>query len=147
MQGFAIKNSSKKNLIPFGDKIILDLLEKGIMVKYCTFGKHIFLESSHKINKSFISKYNMYTAIMSSEKEENIFQSIKRLIKNVDEPTDFAVKVQRKGDQKYSSVELARNVAGAAFEIWPEIKVNLEKPQLKINIEIINNRSIIYLRN
>ena len=147
MQGFAIKNSSKKNLIPFGDKIILDLFEKGIMAKYCTFGKNIFLESFHKINKSIISKYNMYTAIMSSEKEENIFQSIKKLIENVDEPTNFAVKVQRKGDQKYSSTELARNVAGAAFEIWPEIKVNLEKPQLKINIEIINNRSIIYLRN
>ena len=31
MQGFAIKNSSKKNLISFGDKIILDLLEKGII--------------------------------------------------------------------------------------------------------------------
>ena len=147
MQGFTIQNSSKKNLIPFGDKIILDLLEKGIMAKYCTFGKNIFLESFHQINKSIISKYNMYTAIMSSEKEENIFQSIKKLIENVDEPANFAVKVQRKGDQKYSSTELARNVAGAAFEIWPEIKVNLEKPQLKINIEIINNRSIIYLRN
>ena len=147
MQGFAIKNSSKKNLIPFGDKIILDLLENKIIAKYSTFGRNIFLESFHKINKTIITKYNMYTAIMSSEKEENIFQSIKKLIENVDEPTNFAVNVQRKGDQKYSSTELARNVAGAAFEIWPEIKVNLEKPQLKINIEIINNRSIIYLRN
>ena len=147
MQGFAIRNSSKKNLIPFGDKIILDLLEKGIIAKYSTFGKNIFLESSHKINKSIISKYDMYSAIMCTEKEKNIFQNIKKLIENVDEPTNFAVIVQRKGDQKYSSTELARNVAGAAFEIWPEIKVNLEKPQLKINIEIINNRSIIYLRN
>jgi adenylyl- and sulfurtransferase ThiI len=147
MQGFAIKNSSKKNLIPFGDKIILDLLKNRIIAKYCTFGKNIFLESFHKINKSIISKYDMYMAIMSSEKEENIFQSIKKLIENIDEPTNFAVNVQRKGDQKYSSIELARNVAGAAFEIWPEIKVNLEKPQLEINIEIINNRSIIYLRN
>ena len=147
MQGFAIRNSSKKNLIPFGDKIILDLLEKGIIAKYCTFGKNIFLESSHKINKSIISKYDMYSAIMCTEKEKNIFQNIKKLIENVDEPTNFAVIVQRKGDQKYSSTELARNVAGAAFEIWPEIKVNLKKPQLEINVEIINNRTIIYLRN
>ena len=147
MQRFAIRNSSKKNLIPFGDKIILDLLEKGIIAKYSTFGKNIFLESSHKINKSIISKYDMCSAIMCTEKEKNIFQNIKKLIENVDEPTNFAVIVQRKGDQKYSSTELARNVAGAAFEIWPEIKVNLEKPQLEINIEIINNRTIIYLRN
>ena len=147
MQGFAIRNSSKKNLIPFADKIILDLLEKGIIAKYCTFGKNIFLESSHKINKSIISKYDMYSAIMCTEKEKNIFQNIKKLIENVDEPTNFAVIVQRKGDQKYSSTELARNVAGAAFEIWPEIKVNLKKPQLEINVEIINNRTIIYLRN
>ena len=147
MQGFAIRNSSKKNLIPFGDKIILDLLEKGIIAKYCTFGKNIFLESSHKINKSIISKYDMYSAIMCTEKEKNIFQNIKKLIENVDEPTNFAVIVQRKGDQNYSSTELARNVAGAAFEIWPEIKVNLKKPQLEINVEIINNRTIIYLRN
>ena len=147
MQGFAIRNSSKKNLIPFGDKIILDLLEKGIIAKYCTFGKNIFLESSHKINKSIILKYDMYSAIMCTEKEKNIFQNIKKLIENVDEPTNFAVIVQRKGDQNYSSTELARNVAGAAFEIWPEIKVNLKKPQLEINVEIINNRTIIYLRN
>ena len=147
MQGFAIRNSSKKNLIPFGDKIILDLLEKGIIAKYSTFGKNIFLESSHKINKSIISKYDMYSAIMCTEKEKNIFQNIKKLIENVDEPTNFAVIVQRKGDQNYSSTELARNVAGAAFEIWPEIKVNLKKPQLEINVEIINNRTIIYLRN
>ena len=84
---------------------------------------------------------------MSNEKEDEIFHNIKTIIKNVKEPTTFAVSVQRKGDQKYSSTELARNVAGAAFEIWPKIKVNLKKPQLKINIEIINNRSIIYLRN
>ena len=147
MQGFAIRNSSKKNLIPFGDKIILDLLEKGIIAKYSTFGKNIFLESSHKINKSIISKYDMYSAIMCTEKEKNIFQNIKKLIENVDEPTNFAVIVQRKGDQNYSSTELARNVAGAAFEIWPKIKVNLKKPQLEINVEIINNRTIIYLRN
>ena len=89
----------------------------------------------------------MCSAIMCTEKEKNIFQNIKKLIENVDEPTNFAVIVQRKGDQKYSSTELARNVAGAAFEIWPEIKVNLKKPQLEINVEIINNRTIIYLRN
>ena len=147
MQGFAIKNTSKKNLKHFGDKIILDLLDNKIIAKYCTFGKNIFLESSQKINKSIIGKYNMNIAKMSNEKEDEIFHNIKTIIKNVKEPTTFAVSVQRKGDQKYSSTELARNVAWSAFEIWPKIKVNLKKPQLEINIEIINNRSIIYLRN
>ena len=57
------------------------------------------------------------------------------------------MKVARKGEHKYSSTELAKQVAGAAFEEWPNVKVNLDKPSLEINIQIINNRSIIYLRN
>ena len=45
----------------------------------------------------------------------------------------------------YTSTELAKEVAGAPFEKWPKIKVNLDNPDLEINVQIINNRSIIYL--
>jgi len=69
------------------------------------------------------------------------------LINLVDKPESFAIKVDRKGEHKYTSTELAKEVAGAPFEKWPSIKVDLDTPELEINVQIINNRSIIYLRD
>ena len=146
MQGFVISNSSSKNLKQKANKIILDLFEMGIKTKYKIFGKYIYLESKDKIPLKHMDE-TIYYAKSSTDKKDNIFSSIKVLIKDTKEPENFAVKVARKGEHKYSSTELAKEVAGAAFEEWPNVKVNLDKPSLEINIQIINNRSIIYLRN
>ena len=145
MQGFVISNSSSKNLKQKANKIILDLFEMGIKTKYKIFGKYIYLESKDKIPLKHMDE--TYYAKLSTDKIDNIFSSIKVLINDTKEPENFAVKVARKGEHKYSSTEIAMEVAGAAFEELPNIKVNLDKPSLEINIQIINNRSIIYLRN
>ena len=99
------------------------------------------------IASKLVTDLNHTIQKLSTDKKDNIFSSIKVLIKDTKEPENFAVKVARKGEHKYSSTELAKEVAGAAFEEWPNVKVNLDKPSLEINIQIINNRSIIYLRN
>ena len=145
MQGFAISNLSNKNLKQKANRIVLDLFKMGMKVKYKIFGKYIYLESKDKIPLKHMDE--TYYAKLSTDKKDNIFSSIKVLINDTKEPENFAVKVARKGEHKYSSTELAKEVAGAAFEEWPNVKVNLDKPSLEINIQIINNRSIIYLRN
>ena len=146
MQGFAVSNLSSKNLKQKANRIILNLFEIGIKAKYKIFGKYVYVESKDKITQKHIGE-TIYYAKLSTNKKGDIFASIKGLIKNTKEPENFAVKVSRKGEHKYTSTELAKEVAGAAFEEWPNIKVNLDKPSLEINIQIINNRSIIYLRN
>ena len=107
MQGFAISNSSSKNLKQKANKIILDLFEIGVKTKYKIFGKYIYLESKNEITQKNLNK-TIYHAKMSTDKKDEIFTSISGLIDGTKEPADFAVRVNRKGEQKYTSTELAR---------------------------------------
>ena len=143
MYRFALKNVQKKDQTKIGDNIILRLYEKDIITKYQTFGNYLFLESTKDISKE-LKDSQIFTALLVSSNVNDIFNSIKKLIIKRKEPKTFAIKVNRKGDHPYKSTELARNVAGAVFEKWPDIKVNLKKPILEINVEIINNRCIVY---
>ena len=147
MKGFAIKNSSRNNLKQIGDKIILNLIKKGIETKYRILDNYIFLETEKDINYNKIIEQDTHRGKLSTAKKEDIFEKIKELISILDEPQTFAIKVNRKGEHKYTSTELAKDLASAPFEKWPNIKVNLDNPDLEINVQIINNRSIIYLRN
>ena len=147
MKGFVIKCSSRKNLKQIGDKIILNLIEKGLETKYRVLGNYIFLETKRSIEGEDIVKEEIYSGKISTSKKEDIFEEIRKLISIVDKPESFAIKVDRKGEHTYTSTELAREVAGAPFEKWPNIKVDLDKPDLEINVQIINNRSVIYLRD
>ena len=65
-------------------------------------------------------------------------------INPLSKPDSFAIKVDRKGEHKYNSTEIARNLAGAAFEKWEDVNVKLKKPSLMICVQIINNRSVVY---
>ena len=143
MYRFALKNVKKKHQTKIGDNIILRLYEKNIITKYLTFGNYLFLESSKDISNE-LKNSQIFKALLVSSNVNDIFDSIKELIIELKEPKTFAIKVNRKGDHPYTSTELARNVASAVFEKWPDIKVNLKKPLLEINVEIINNRCIVY---
>ena len=147
MKGFVIKCSSRKNLKQIGDKIILNLIEKDLEAKYRVLGNYIFLETKGIIDGEDIVKEEIHSGKISTSKKEDIFKVIKELISILDEPRSFAIKVNRNGEHKYTSTELAKEVAAAPFEKWPKIKVNLDNPDLEINVQIINNRSIIYLRD
>tara|TARA_B100000029_G_scaffold306636_1_gene299453 strand:- start:713 stop:1153 length:441 start_codon:yes stop_codon:yes gene_type:complete len=146
MQGFAISNLSNKNLKQKADGIIIDLFKNGIKVKYQIFGKCIYLESKDKITQKHLNE-KIHYAKLSTDKKKEIYNTIRGLLKGIKEPKNFAVKVDRKGEHKYKSTELAKEMASAAFDEWPNVKVNLDRPSLEIIIQIINNRSIIYLRN
>ena len=147
MKGFVIKNSSRKNLKQIGDKTILNLIKKDIKTKYKIIGNYIFLETKEDLIYNNIIKQEIHRGKLTTSKKEDIFDEIKELINMVDKPESFAIKVDRKGEHKYTSTELAKEVAGAPFEKWPSIKVDLDTPELEINVQIINNRSIIYLRD
>ena len=126
---------------------ILNLIKKDIKTKYKIIGNYIFLETKEDLIYNNIIKQKIHRGKLSTSKKEDIFEEIKKLISIVDKPRTFAIKVDRKGEHKYTSTELAKEVAGAPFEKWPSIKVDLDTPELEINVQIINNRSIIYLRD
>ncbi|HJM16917.1 MAG TPA: THUMP domain-containing protein [Candidatus Poseidoniia archaeon] len=147
MEGFVIKNSSRNNLKQIGDKIILNLIKKDVKAKYRIIGNYIFLETNEDIIYNNIIKQEIHKGKITTSKKEDIFEEIKELISIIEKPESFAIKVDRKGEHKYTSTELAKEVAGAPFEKWPNIKVDLDNPDLEINVQIINNRSIIYLRD
>ena len=54
-----------------------------------------------------------------------IYEKIKDIL-SVDEKTKtFAIKVERKGDHNFTSTELARELAGSVFDLFPKIQVDL----------------------
>jgi adenylyl- and sulfurtransferase ThiI len=147
MYGFIVETDSNQSLKRLGDKLILSLYKDKIIAKYNIFGKKIFIETSESLTKINNLNGSFAPAIMSNSEQKEIYDKISKVINRVNEPDNFAIKVIRKGEHKYTSTELARNVAGAVFDKWPNIKVNLEKPQLEVIIQIINNRSLIYARD
>jgi len=147
MYGFIVNRDSNHNTKRFGDKLILTLYNEDITSKYQILGREIFLETNRKFDEKLEKRFPISPATMTNSEQKNIYSNITKVIDRVNEPESFAIKVIRKGEHKYTSTELARNVAGAVFDKWPKNKVNLEKPQLKIVIQIINNRSLIYIRD
>ena len=111
------------------------------------FYRQFVLETNEDIIYNNIIKQEIHKGKITTSKKEDIFEEIKELISIIEKPESFAIKVDRKGEHKYTSTELAKEVAGAPFEKWPNIKVDLDNPDLEINVQIINNRSIIYLRD
>jgi len=146
MYGYIIETNSNQSIRKFGDNLILSLYKDKIIAKYNLFGKKLFIETSKLLAKENETDDSIFPAIMSNSEQNEIYGKIRQLINRVKKADDFAIKVIRKGEHKYTSTELARNVAGAVFDKWPNIKVNLENPQLEVIIQIINNRSIIYAR-
>ena len=89
----------------------------------------------------------MYRSAISSSRKEDIYKKIRYLIGREQRTKKFAIRVSRKGTHHYNSTELARTVAGAVFDEWPDIKVDLNSPELEIFVQIINNMSVIYLKH
>jgi len=147
MYGFIVNTGSNHNPKRFGDELILTLYNENITSKYQIFGRKIFLETKEKFGRKTKKDFSISPATMTSSKKKEIHSNITKVIDRVNEPRNFAIKVIRKGEHKYTSTELAREVAGAVFDKWPKIKVNLKKPQLEVVIQIINNRSLIYIRD
>ena len=145
MQEYVFINSEYRNIKQKGDKLILNLFNEDILAKYIILGKYICIMTNDILNKSIIDKYQLYSARLTNSTETEIYKNISSLIKTLVKPITFAIKVVRKGEHKYNSTELAKKVAGAVFDKWPNIKVNLKEPKMEICVQIINNKSVVYI--
>ena len=83
MEGFVIKNSSRNNLKQIGDKIILNLIEKGIETKYRILGNYIFLESKEDINYNKVIKEETYNGKLSTAKKKGFLEKMICFKKNL----------------------------------------------------------------
>ena len=146
MNCYAIVNNGNQSLKRLGDKIIISLSKQKIFAKYRVFGRIIVLESEQELSDVILNSKHLYPCIFTSSKENEIYESIKMLIQHAILPKNFAIRVDRKGNHDYDSTELARSVAGAVFDKWPDVSVDLDSPELKICVQIINNKCIIYLK-
>jgi len=146
MNCYAIVNNGNQSLKGLGDKIIIFLSKQKIFAKYRIFGRIIILECKQELDNDILSSKQLYPCIFTSSKENNIYESIRILIENTILANNFAIRVNRKGNHDYDSTKLARNVAGAVFDKWPDISVDLTSPELEICVQIINNKCIIYLK-
>ena len=146
MNCYAIVNNGNQSLKRLGDKIIISLSKQKIFVKYRVFGRIIVLESEQELSDVILNSKHLYPCIFTGSKEHEIYESIKMLVENAIPTKNFAIRVDRKGNHDYDSTELARSVAGAVFDKWPDVSVDLDSPELKICVQIINNKCIIYLK-
>ena len=146
MNCYAIVNNGNQSLKGLGDKIIISLSKQKIFAKYRIFGRIITMECEQELDNDILKSKHLYPCIFTSSKEKDIYESIRILIKNTILVTNFAIRVDRKGNHDYDSTELARKVAGAVFDKWPDIGVDLDSPELEICVQIINNKCIIYLK-
>ena len=146
MNCYAIVNNGNQSLKGLGDKIIISLSKQKIFAKYRVFGRIIVLESEQELSDVILNRKHLYPCIFTGSKEHEIYESIKMLVENAIPTKNFAIRVDRKGNHDYDSTELARSVAGAVFDKWPDVSVDLDSPELKICVQIINNKCIIYLK-
>ncbi|HIC62345.1 MAG TPA: hypothetical protein EYO72_06495 [Marine Group III euryarchaeote] len=146
MNCYAIVNNGNQSLKRLGDKIIISLSKQKIFAKYRVFGRIIVLESEQELSDVILNSKHLYPCIFTGSKEHEIYESIKMLVENAIPTKNFAIRVDRKGNHDYDSTELARSVAGAVFDKWPDVSVDLDSPELKICVQIINNKCIIYLK-
>ena len=116
------------------------------MSKYQIYGNLIFLECQKTITSLIIEEIKLSEALKCSSDKEDIYDTIKSLIKDKKMVNSFAIKVNRKGNHKYNSMGVAKDLAGAVFEKWRRISVNLNNPELEIFVQIINNVCIVYLK-
>ena len=136
----------KKNLKIIGRKIVLRLIEQhSILSKYQVLSKYLYLTSTENISDDIRNKYGLIEAELCDSNNKKIYNKIKHLIRNEKSNIrTFAISVERKGEHKFTSTELAKELAGSVFDVFPKIKVNLGNPELKINVKVLNNKCIIY---
>ena len=135
-----------KSLKRVGRKIVLELFKNNrILSKYQIFNKYLYLSSMESISDDFKAKYKLIEAMLCDTNVENIYQNVKNIVPSKLDIETFAIKVERKGEHRFTSTELAREIAGSVFELFPKVKVDLENPNLKVHIKILNNKCLLYM--
>ena len=138
-------NIPKNRLKKIGRKIVLEQMEKyNNLSKFQILNKYLYLTSIDSVSKETIHEYRLTEAKLCSSKGKIIYEKIKDIL-SVDEKTKtFAIKVERKGEHNFTSTELARELAGSVFDLFPKIQVDLKNPELIVHVKVLNNKSLIY---
>ena len=142
MNNYVSISTPKRNLNNVGRKIVLEQMQKfDNLAKYQIINKYLYLTSTMTISKK---KYKLNDAELCDTNRELIYKKIKNILPKVKKNKTFAINVERKGEHKFTSTELARKLAGSVFDIFPDIKVDLDKPNLIVHVKVLNNKCLIY---
>ncbi|MDG1545002.1 MAG: THUMP domain-containing protein [Candidatus Poseidoniia archaeon] len=145
MNNYLSSSIPKRSLRKTGRKIVLEQIEKNnILGKYEIFDKYLYLTTVDPISKNTKEEYKLCIAKLCNAKEEIIYKKIKDVIPAMKKYNTFAINVERRGDHKFTSTELARELAGSVFDVFPEINVDLGKPELTVHVKVINNKCLLY---
>ncbi len=135
----------KKSLNRVGRKIVLELFEKSnIFCKYQIFNKYLYLTSVETISDDFKTRHKLIEAKLCDTNVENIYDHVKHIIPSKLNIETFAIKVERKGEHRFTSTELAKELAGSVFELFPNVRVDLKNPDFKVHIKVLNNKCLLY---
>jgi len=142
MNNYVSVNIPKRSLKKIGRKITLEQIENhDNLSKYLIISKYLYITSINKINKE---EYKLYDAELCESKNEIMYNKIKNILPKENESNTFAINVNRKGEHKFTSTELARDLAGAVFDVYPDISVDLDNPKLIVHVKVLNNKCLIY---
>jgi len=142
MNNYVSINIPKRSLKNVGRKIVLEQMQQfDNLAKYQIINKYLYLTSIKTISKD---EYKLNDAELCDTNRELIYRKIKNILPKEKENKTFAINVERKGEHKFTSTELARELAGSVFDIFPDIKVDLNKPHLIVHIKVFNNKCLIY---
>ena len=142
MNNYVSVNIPKRSLKKKGRKITLEQIENhDNLSKYLIISKYLYITSINKINKE---EYKLYDAELCESKNEIMYNKIKNILPKENESNTFAINVNRKGEHKFTSTELARDLAGAVFDVYPDISVDLDNPKLIVHVKVLNNKCLIY---
>ena len=145
MNNYVLVHKSRKNLKKIGRKIVLELFNnENILSKYQILNKYLYITSVEAAPEEVKLKYKLIKAKLCETKIETIYDNIKNLISSEDNIQTFAIKVERKGEHKFTSTELARELAGSVFELFPDVSVDLTNAKFKVYVKVLNNKSLIY---
>ena len=142
MNNYISVNIPKRSLKKIGRKITLEQIENhDNLSKYLIINKYLYITSIKKINKE---EYQLYDAELCESINEIMYNKIKNILPKENENKTFAINVNRKGEHKFTSTELARDLAGAVFDVYPDISVDLDNPKLIVHVKVLNNKCLIY---
>ena len=142
MNNYVSVNIPKGSLKKIGKKITLEQMENhDNLSKYLIINKYLYITSMNKINKE---EYKLYDAELCESKNEIMYNKIKNILPKENESNTFAINVNRKGEHKFTSTGLARDLAGAVFDVYPDINVDLDNPKLIVHVKVLNNKCLIY---
>lgn len=75
------------------------------------------------------------------EIEHSVLESVAEQIKG---KRTFAIRARRAGEFSFTSMEVAKKVGAAVLSKYPDLKVNLDNPELEIFVEVRPGGSYIY---